>query len=94
MARGWLPACPFHQLTGWLCPGCGATRALFALLHGHLHTAWAANPLLLLALPGIGGYALAAFRWHRRPSLPPGVTALLLLGTLAFGVGRNLAPPW
>ena len=29
------PVCQFHRLTGLNCPGCGATRALFALLHGH-----------------------------------------------------------
>ena len=28
------PVCQFHRLTGLNCPGCGMTRALFALLHG------------------------------------------------------------
>src|SRR5258708_25879013 len=30
----WLPSCPFHALTGWLCPLCGSLRAVHALLHG------------------------------------------------------------
>ena len=30
--------CVFHKLTGLYCPGCGAGRALSALLHLHLVT--------------------------------------------------------
>lgn len=26
------PPCPVHRLTGFFCPGCGATRALWALV--------------------------------------------------------------
>jgi Protein of unknown function (DUF2752) len=51
------PACPFHTLTGWDCPGCGSTRALAALLHGELLRALSLNPLLplcLLALAACG----------------------------------------
>ncbi|MCD8026355.1 MAG: DUF2752 domain-containing protein [Clostridiales bacterium] len=31
-----LPECTFHRLTGLYCPGCGNTRALFALLEGNI----------------------------------------------------------
>jgi len=31
-----LPPCWFHLITGYYCPGCGGTRALRALFHGHL----------------------------------------------------------
>ena len=30
-----MPRCPFHEVTGMHCPGCGGTRAIHALLHGH-----------------------------------------------------------
>lgn len=48
---GFFPACPFRLLTGFTCPGCGATRALHHVLHGQFDTAFTLNPLLLLALP-------------------------------------------
>ena len=54
------PACPFHALTGWLCPGCGSTRALSAFLHGEMLRAFALNPLLVFMPP------LAWLLWHNR----------------------------
>ena len=36
--------------TGLYCPGCGSTRALYALLHGRPGEALAMNPLLLVVL--------------------------------------------
>ncbi|MAP54232.1 DUF2752 domain-containing protein [Altibacter sp.] len=43
--------CPFHHLTGFLCPGCGSQRAIHHLLHGHIAAAFSLNPLLVLSLP-------------------------------------------
>ncbi|MEO6808370.1 MAG: DUF2752 domain-containing protein, partial [Isosphaeraceae bacterium] len=56
------PACAFHLLTGLHCPGCGATRALHQLLHGHLGEAFRYNPLLIIALPYLGYTALSESR--------------------------------
>ena len=47
------PKCPFLVLTGYQCPGCGAQRAVHALLHGDLRTAWAMHPLLVVSIPYI-----------------------------------------
>src|SRR5690349_2777045 len=44
------PKCPFHSLTGLLCPGCGSQRALHQILHGHIGASFKLNPLFL---PGI-----------------------------------------
>ena len=48
---GFFPRCIFRTLTGFTCPGCGTTRALHELTHGHFVAAFMLNPLLLLALP-------------------------------------------
>ncbi len=45
------PKCPFHTLTGLLCPGCGSQRCLHALLGGDWAAAWHFNPLLMTLGP-------------------------------------------
>lgn len=42
--------CPFNRLTGLPCPGCGSTRALFALLRGDFAAYFSYNPFALLLL--------------------------------------------
>lgn len=32
----WLTGCTFRKVTGIICPGCGSTRAMLELLHGHI----------------------------------------------------------
>ena len=88
------PPCPFHQLTGLLCPGCGATRALAALLHGHLHEAWHWNALFVTLLPLALGYVAVALRRDARgrewPSPTPALICLLLGTVILFTVARNV----
>src|SRR6476619_6541422 len=48
---GLFPVCIFRLLTGLTCPGCGSTRAMHQLLHGHVEAAFMLNPLFLIALP-------------------------------------------
>ena len=91
-----LPPCPVLALTGWLCPGCGSTRALHALLHGDLAKALAMNPLLVIASPLLAWMALNAAGVNlpgRRLLMPwaanPKFWLVVLLG---YGVLRNL--PW
>jgi hypothetical protein len=50
--------CPFLALTGWQCPLCGGTRMGAALLQGDLAGAYALNPLVLVALTGLGALAV------------------------------------
>lgn len=91
------PPCPLHALTGWLCPGCGSTRALHALLHGDLARALAMNPLLLLALALLPLLATRSDRW-RRP-LARGLHAALVdarawaVLVIGYAVLRNLPLP-
>lgn len=39
--------CIFHEITGLYCPGCGGTRAVRALLKGHIITSFIYNPIVL-----------------------------------------------
>jgi len=53
---GAFPSCVFFNATGWYCPGCGGLRAAHELLHGHMASSLAMNPLvLLLVVPLVVG---------------------------------------
>jgi hypothetical protein len=45
------PQCLLYKATGLYCAGCGATRALYALLHGRILEALRDNTLFIAALP-------------------------------------------
>ena len=78
------PACVFHEVTGWACPGCGATRCVRYALRGAFHAAFLVNPLMCVMLAGIvifDLYAVAVLglrlpRW--RPEKVPARAATLL----------------
>ena len=90
------PACPFHHWTGLLCPGCGATRALAALSHGHLAEALRWNALVIAALPVGAGWLAAAYRravLHRErvwPEAPRFALVAAVASAAAFAIVRNL----
>ncbi len=90
------PPCPLHATTGLWCPGCGATRASFLLLHGDVASALHFNALWVVLAP-LALYQAVAFageafgvRWLRRIPLTQPVIAGLLVALLGFGVVRNL----
>ena len=101
--------CPVHELTGGWCPGCGATRASWFVLHGELGAAFRYNALLLpavlflvarwvhLAAPAATGWLP---RWVRSPTeIRPAALVGAVGVVAAFTVARNLpaldwlAPP-
>ena len=47
------PKCPFLMLTGLKCPGCGSQRAIHALLHFDIRSAFLHNALLIISIPYI-----------------------------------------
>src|ERR1019366_9719004 len=61
------PACPIRQYLGIHCPGCGATRALAALLHGRFMEAMRLNALFVLLLPVALAGAIESYRRAIRP---------------------------
>ena len=89
------PHCIFHQVTGYLCPGCGGLRAMHQLLHGNLANAWHFNALLVASLPLLSLWgAMTLWRRHFHNRTPgqfrlawlwSGLTVVLL-----FGILRNL----
>jgi hypothetical protein len=92
---GFYPVCLFHRLTGWNCPGCGATRALYALLHGDFGAAFRDNALFVLTLllaGGRGGWIWASKTMGRPVGnfVPPKFLWIYLALLLLFGVVRNL----
>ena len=81
------PPCVFHTFTGWLCPGCGATRALHELLHGRFVEALALNPWMMVTLPLLAAYGIARVR------IPVALAGALAVSGVAFSVLRNLLVP-
>jgi Protein of unknown function (DUF2752) len=90
------PACPIREFLGIDCPGCGSTRALAALLRGHILEALRLNALFVLLLPAaltgaIETYRRAirpgSFRW---PSPPTPTLFVALAATAIFTIARNL----
>jgi len=94
-----LLSCPFHELTGLWCPGCGLTRATHALLRGDIGTALGYNLLLPLFL---GAIAIGWLAWVRSAlgrapigwvtRIPPKSGFLIGAVLVVFGVLRNLTP--
>ena len=94
-AHNFYPVCQFHRLTGLNCPGCGGTRALYALLHGNLAAALRDNALLvggILFLAVRGGWFAVKRICGRHPGefLQAKFLWLLLVAVLVFTVLRNL----
>jgi hypothetical protein len=93
--------CLWRELTGTLCPFCGATRMGSDLLVGDVSGAWSANPFVLTAL-GILGLAAASWavtalggpRLRLPGRLADGRTWfwLTVVTAAVFMVVRNLLP--
>jgi hypothetical protein len=96
--RGHLsPGCPFRALTGLDCPGCGGTRAVYALTQGDVALAFEHNLLAMLLLPllvvGWVGWLAARAGWRDRPLVLSGRTGYVIAAAFTvFWVVRNL--PW
>ena len=81
----WLPKCMFYQWTGLYCPGCGATRALSALIHGDI-TASLHNNILLIP----GGAMLAVLIVKPEISLKRPVAVAIAAVVIGFAILRNI----
>lgn len=86
--------CPFRMITGWLCPGCGITHMLIALIHLDFHTAYLENPILLLTLPFLIGEIIYQRYLQLTKQVNPQWNQVLLwlyvIALIIFGILRNL----
>lgn len=95
----WYPKCTLHLLTGWHCPGCGATRAVHAILHADLRGAVAQNALVVGAIPLALAFGVAELFAKRRAlaawstRLRPAWIWTALAIAMAFGIARNIPIP-
>ena len=97
------PQCLLYNATGIYCAGCGATRAIHALLHGRVIEALHDNALFVAALPLLlyvtGSYVLAAWSANAWPAIrldgrkltQRGIAIFLLM--ISFMILRNLPGP-
>lgn len=93
----WMPRCPFHEITGLECPGCGTLRAIHEVLHGNLSALWLYNPYLIIIVPYIGIVFYASCIKRRSLFGELGIyltskyaVALIACCTLLWWIVRNL----
>lgn len=105
----WSIKCQFHDITGWLCPGCGGQRAFYYVLHGHLLYALRCNVLIVILMPFlllcyyilVQRYVVGDTKYQRFLNLKPWYAYFILILLLLFFILRNipispftlLAPP-
>jgi hypothetical protein len=96
VTSGFYPPCLLQKATGLYCPGCGVTRALYHLVHGHPADALAMNALFVLATPILAyvfvSYVLLGLRGRGLPQIfaHPKFVKLLFWTAILFGILRNL----
>jgi hypothetical protein len=90
------PQCPVYEYLHLQCPGCGVTRALAALLRGHLADAIHFNPLVTLLTPFAVAYGILCYHrfLQRKPfprvDVPPAAIYGALTVAAVFAAIRNL----
>jgi hypothetical protein len=92
---GFYPRCIIHATTHWLCPGCGSTRALHALLHFDVRSALHYNALFSVLAPimllwiAFCCYRVMRYDQFPRLAIPRALIACLVVSVLFFTVARN-----
>ena len=92
------PKCAFYVTTGYSCPGCGSSRALYALTHGKVFEAFRLNPgilfLLTIGVTDFARYIRSAIQARPYHTLFANVWLVvgLVIAMLIYAILRNL--PW
>ena len=87
--------CVFHELTGLYCPGCGITRAIFALFEFNLKKAVQYNILIFIIGPFLLYYSIKKiYNWvldkKEKNILPNLLVYIMLIITILFSILRNI----
>lgn len=89
-SSGGYPQCLLYQATGYYCAGCGATRAVHALLHGRVLEALHDNLLLVSLLPVIAAFVIPflarAWRENQWPAIYLAQRTIALRGVTLFSI--------
>ena len=87
-------ACPFNELFGIYCPGCGTTRMLRSLLEFNFYQAFRYNPLLFVLLFPFIGVIIAEviyfIRNKRIFNISAKIYVILLVIIFIYWVLRNI----
>lgn len=88
--------CPFHTVTGFLCPGCGITRACMSLAAGDFARAYSYNQAIFwlapLVLADVVWFHYFYFRYGKKKSrFHTAAVTIMLVVLLVFCVWRNLS---
>ena len=78
--------CIFHELTGLYCPGCGATRAIAALIKLNFYQAIRYNLIIIVLLPLFIIYSL----YQKKEKIPKIVFYIISFIIIMFGILRNI----
>ncbi len=86
--------CPIKTFTGLYCPGCGITRAIFALLDGQLYQAYRYNSILFIDIPIVLFLEIFEKLFGKNNKkikcISNIILNILLVITILYGVLRNI----
>lgn len=86
---GFFPPCPFHQMTGWFCPGCGGLRMTHDLLYGDIAAAFVDNAFVLIGVPLLIVWAVIRRRQSRRV-FTVSTYVVIFAAVIGWTIVRNL----
>lgn len=94
-SKYFFPRCPFLMITGYKCPGCGSQRAIYALFHMDIATAFSLNAMLVTLIPVVIVYALVEALRKKYPEVytnmhHPVIIWFLFGMIIGWGVLRNM----
>lgn len=91
------PKCMFKMFTGFDCPGCGTSRALYSMMHFDFANAWRMNPILFFAIPYVLiiiwlQYCGGAQKFPSLNRVLTGFRAIIVVITIIilYWIGRNV----